>query len=71
VAKIDVNVRDFGYCAVAKVLVKPGAAVKIDQSLVTLESDQATKDMPSRIAGRAVDVVTKGRRRECRWESSS
>jgi pyruvate dehydrogenase E2 component (dihydrolipoamide acetyltransferase) len=41
------------------VLVKPGDAVKFDQSLVTLESDKATMDVPSPIAGTVADVVTK------------
>ncbi len=61
-AKIDVNVPDIGDfkdVPVIEVLVKPGDAVKIDQSLVTLESDKATMDVPSPIAGTVADVVTK------------
>ncbi|MBV8106490.1 MAG: dihydrolipoyllysine-residue acetyltransferase [Hyphomicrobiales bacterium] len=61
-AKIDVNVPDIGDfkdVPVIEVLVKPGDKVKVDQSLVTLESDKATMDVPSPIAGTVADVVTK------------
>ena len=61
-AKIDVNVPDIGDfkdVPVIEVLVKPGDVVKVDQSLVTLESDKATMDVPSPIAGKVADVVTK------------
>ena len=53
-AKIDVNVPDIGDfkdVPVIEVLVKPGDKVKVDQPLVTLESDKATMDVPSPIAG--------------------
>ena len=61
-AKIDVNVPDIGDfkdVPVIEVLVKPGDTVKFDQPLVTLESDKATMDVPSPIAGTVADVVTK------------
>ncbi len=61
-AKIDVSVPDIGDfkdVPVIEVLVKPGDVVKVDQSLVTLESDKATMDVPSPIAGTVADVVTK------------
>ncbi len=61
-AKIDVNVPDIGDfkdVPVIEVLVKPGDTVKVDQSLVTLESDKASMDVPSPIAGTVADVVTK------------
>ena len=61
-AKVDVNVPDIGDfkdVPVIEVLVKPGDTVKVDQSLVTLESDKATMDVPSPIAGAVADVVTK------------
>jgi pyruvate dehydrogenase E2 component (dihydrolipoamide acetyltransferase) len=41
------------------VLVKPGDVVKVDQSLVTLESDKAAMDVPSPIAGAIAEVVAK------------
>jgi len=62
VAKVDVNVPDIGDfkdVPVIEVLVKPGDTVNVDQSLVTLESDKATMDVPSPIAGAVADVVAK------------
>jgi pyruvate dehydrogenase E2 component (dihydrolipoamide acetyltransferase) len=62
VAKIDVNVPDIGDfkdVPVIEVLVKPGDIVKAEQSLVTLESDKATMDVPSPIAGAVAEVVAK------------
>jgi len=62
VAKIDVNVPDIGDfkdVPVIEVLVKPGDVVKVDQSLVTLESDKATMDVPSPVAGAVAEVVAK------------
>jgi pyruvate dehydrogenase E2 component (dihydrolipoamide acetyltransferase) len=62
VAKIDVNVPDIGDfkdVPIIEVLVKPGDVVKVDQSLVTLESDKATMDVPSPIAGAVAEVVAK------------
>jgi pyruvate dehydrogenase E2 component (dihydrolipoamide acetyltransferase) len=62
VAKIDVNIPDIGDfkdVPIIEVLVKPGDDVKVDQSLVTLESDKATMDVPSPIAGKVADVVAK------------
>ena len=61
-AKIDVNVPDIGDfkdVPVIEVLVKPGDVVKVDQSLVTLESDKATMDVPSPVAGAVAEVVAK------------
>ena len=61
-AKIDVNVPDIGDfkdVPVIEVLVKPGDQVKVDQSLVTLELDKASMDVPSPIAGTVADVVAK------------
>ena len=61
-AKIDVNVPDIGDfkdVPVIEILVKPGDVVKAEQPLVTLESDKATMDVPSPIAGAVADVVAK------------
>ena len=60
--KIDVSVPDIGDfkdVPVIEVLVKPGDEVKVDQSLVTLESDKATMDVPSPLAGKVAEVVAK------------
>jgi pyruvate dehydrogenase E2 component (dihydrolipoamide acetyltransferase) len=62
VAKIDVNVPDIGDfkdVPIIEVLVKPGDIVKAEQPLVTLESDKATMDVPSPIAGTVADVAAK------------
>ena len=61
-AKIDVKVPDIGDfkdVPIIEVLVKPGDVVKVDQSLVTLESDKATMDVPSPVAGAVAEVVAK------------
>ena len=44
---------------VIEVLVEPGQAVKVDDSLVTLESDKATMDVPSPAAGTVQKVAVK------------
>jgi pyruvate dehydrogenase E2 component (dihydrolipoamide acetyltransferase) len=62
VAKVDVKVPDIGDfqdVPVIEVLVKPGDVVKVDQSLITLESDKATMDVPSPVAGEVAEVVAK------------
>ena len=59
---IDVKVPDIGDfkdVPVIEILVKPGDEVTVDQSLMTLESDKATMDVPSPIAGKVVEVVAK------------
>jgi pyruvate dehydrogenase E2 component (dihydrolipoamide acetyltransferase) len=50
---------DFKDVGVLEVLVKPGDAVKPDDSLVTLESDKATMDVPSPSGGTVVEVRIK------------
>ncbi|WP_049622231.1 biotin/lipoyl-containing protein, partial [Frateuria defendens] len=44
---------------VIEVLVKPGDRVEKDQSLVTLESDKATMEIPAPFAGTVKDVKLK------------
>ncbi len=61
-AKVDVKVPDIGDyqdVPVIEVLVKPGDVVKVDQSLLTLESDKATMDVPSPVAGQVAEIVAK------------
>ena len=41
------DIGDFKDVPVIEVLVKPGDTVKAEDSLVTLESDKATMDVPS------------------------
>jgi pyruvate dehydrogenase E2 component (dihydrolipoamide acetyltransferase) len=45
------DIGDFHDVPVIEVFVKPGDAVKVDDPLVTLESDKATMDVPSPAAG--------------------
>ena len=61
-AIVEVNVPDIGDfndVPVIEVLVKPGDTVKPEDSLVTLESDKATMDVPSPSAGVVKAVVVK------------
>jgi pyruvate dehydrogenase E2 component (dihydrolipoamide acetyltransferase) len=53
-ATVEVKVPDIGDfkdVAVIEVLVKPGDTVKVEQSLVTVESDKASMEIPSSHAG--------------------
>src|SRR5436309_1184569 len=45
------DIGDFKDVSVIEVLVKPGDTVKVDQSLVTVESDKASMEIPSTHAG--------------------
>ena len=53
-ALIDIlipDIGDFKDVAVIEVLVKPGDSVKAEQSLITVESDKASMEIPSSHAG--------------------
>jgi pyruvate dehydrogenase E2 component (dihydrolipoamide acetyltransferase) len=61
------DIGDFKEVEVIEVLVKPGDAVTKEQSLITLESDKATMEIPSPVAGvvkelkiKTGDKVSKG-----------
>ncbi len=61
-ALIDINVPDIGdfkEVAVIEVLVKPGDTVKAEQSLITVESDKASMEIPSSAAGVVKEVKVK------------
>jgi pyruvate dehydrogenase E2 component (dihydrolipoamide acetyltransferase) len=45
------DIGDFKDVAVIELLVKPGDTVAVDQSLVTVESDKASMEIPSSVAG--------------------
>ncbi|HEY7903978.1 MAG TPA: biotin/lipoyl-containing protein, partial [Casimicrobiaceae bacterium] len=45
------DIGDFKDVPVIEVLVKPGDTVKAEDSLVTLESDKATMDVPAPFSG--------------------
>src|ERR1700674_1380436 len=53
------DIGDFTDVPVIEVLVKAGDSVKAEDSLVTLESDKATMDVPSPSAGIVKDVKVK------------
>src|SRR2546426_5060356 len=53
------DIGDFKDVPVIELLVKPGDSVKAEDSLVTLESDKATMDVPSPSAGKVKDLKVK------------
>ena len=53
------DIGDFKDIPVIDILVKPGDAVEKEQSLITLESDKATMDVPSPAAGTVKEIKVK------------
>ena len=53
------DIGDFKSVDVIEILVKPGDAVTVEQSLVTLESDKATMEVPSPAAGKVKEILLK------------
>src|SRR5436305_9878988 len=53
------DIGDFKDVAVIELLVKPGDTVKVDQSLVTVESDKASMEIPSTQAGVVKELKVK------------
>ena len=61
-ALIDIKVPDIGdfeEVAVIEVLVKPGDTIKVEQSLITVESDKASMEIPSSAAGVVKEIKVK------------
>jgi pyruvate dehydrogenase E2 component (dihydrolipoamide acetyltransferase) len=61
-AMTDVTVPDIGdfkNIPVIEIFVKPGDEVKVDDPLMSLESDKATMDVPSPAAGRVAEILVK------------
>ncbi|MBS0448623.1 MAG: dihydrolipoyl dehydrogenase [Proteobacteria bacterium] len=61
-AQIDIKVPDIGDfkdVAVIELLVKPGDTVKAEQSLITVESDKASMEIPSSAAGVVKELKVK------------
>ncbi len=61
-ALIDIQVPDIGdfdEVTVIELLVKPGDSIKADQSLLTVESDKASMEIPSSAAGVVKEVKVK------------
>jgi pyruvate dehydrogenase E2 component (dihydrolipoamide acetyltransferase) len=53
------DIGDFKDVEVIELLVKPGDTIKVDQSLVTVESDKASMEIPSSHAGVVKDIKIK------------
>ena len=53
------DIGDFKDVPVIEVMVKPGDTVKAEDSLVTLESDKATMDVPSPAGGVVKELKVK------------
>src|ERR1700721_976891 len=61
-SRVDLKVPDMGRAHdvdVVDVLVKPGDVVEVDTPLVTLETDKASMDVPSTLAGKVAEVLLK------------
>ena len=61
-ALIDIKVPDIGdfrQVAVIEVLVKPGDTVKPEQSLITVETDKASMEIPSSAVGVVAEIIVK------------
>ena len=61
-ALIDIKVPDIGDiadAAIIEILVKPGDSIRQEQSLITLESDKASMEVPSTDAGVVKDIKVK------------
>src|SRR5262245_29080634 len=60
--RIEVKVPDIGDfrdVPVIEVLVKPGDTIKVEQPLITLESDKASMDVPSPLDGAVTELKVK------------
>ncbi|MEN9892129.1 MAG: dihydrolipoyl dehydrogenase, partial [Pseudomonadota bacterium] len=58
-ATINVQVPDIGDfkdVGIIEILVKPGDTIKVDQSLITVESDKASMEIPSTTAGLVKEI---------------
>jgi len=53
------DIGDFTEVAVIEVMVKPGDVIKVEQSLITVESDKASMEIPSSHAGVVKEVKVK------------
>jgi pyruvate dehydrogenase E2 component (dihydrolipoamide acetyltransferase) len=53
------DIGDFKDVSVIEVFVKPGDSIKVEQSLITVESDKASMEIPSSHAGVVQDVKVK------------
>src|SRR6218665_1673739 len=62
-ALVDIQVPDIGdfdEVGVIELLVKPGDTIKVEQSLITVESDKASMEIPSSHAGQVKELRVQG-----------
>ena len=50
------DIGDFDSVEIVEVLVAPGDPIEIESPLITLESDKATMDIPSPVAGQISEL---------------
>ncbi|MFM8677311.1 MAG: biotin/lipoyl-containing protein, partial [Burkholderiaceae bacterium] len=53
------DIGDFKEVEIIEVLVKPGDSISVEQSLITVESDKASMEIPASIAGTIVELKVK------------
>src|SRR5213083_5844 len=53
------NIGDFKEVEVIELMVKPGDTIKVDQSVITVESDKASMEIPSSHAGVVKEIKVK------------
>src|SRR4051812_20780979 len=53
------DIGDFKEVEVIELMVKPGDTIKVDQSLITVESDKASMEIPSSQAGVVKELKVK------------
>ena len=53
------DIGDFKEVEIIEVMVKPGDTIKVDQSLITVESDKASMEIPSSHAGVVKELKVK------------
>ena len=53
------DIGDFKEVEIIELMVKPGDTVKVDQSLITVESDKASMEIPSPAAGVVESISVK------------
>src|SRR3954452_24908737 len=53
------DIGDFKEVEVIELMVKPGDTIKVDQSLITVESDKASMEIPSSHAGVVKEMKVK------------
>lgn len=61
-AMVDIRIPDLGDFTdveVIEVMVKPGDAVRVDDSLITIESEKASMEVPSTEAGVVREILVK------------